>query len=173
MLSLSIGFFVVSALNSLEVQAQIPTNSMDYWIGNISPRCAVNIFYFNLTNDFIFNSVHNIPVTLSSLNFYHEYEEIKNYLRNHQFKNISLRFIKAECYFTILYCKKLNDHSEDSYLNNSYVHTFIENIAYGFPDEELSDSNSTYCLILYHGSDSNDEALKFDYRIGLYTMEMN
>jgi len=170
MLSLSIGFLVMSALNSFEILAHIPTDSVDYWIGNISPQCAINIIYFERTNDFIFNSVYTIPVLFVPLIFYQESEEFENYLGNHQFKNISLRFMKAECYFSILYYKLLNDDSDDSNIFNQLYYLVTE-IAYGFPDNNEFDSNSTYCLILYHRSKRNDEK-KF-YGLMLSRMEMN
>jgi len=172
MLSLSFGLFVMSALNKLEVLAEIPTDSIDYWIGNISPRCAINIIYFEQTNDFIFNSVHNIPVLFLPLKFHNDTTANFDYLLEHQHRGISLRFMKAECYFSILYYKKLNnfdnDPSYDSKLNARYLKNVIDFIAYGYPNYNF-DSNSTYCLILYHSSEWNDD---FHFWISA-TMEMN
>jgi len=119
MFALSFAILVVSALTSLEVQAQIPANSIDYWIGNISPRCVIKVIYFNFTKNFTFNSTHDIPVMFIPLTHYDSVSKYiqsprRIYLQNHIFYNSSLRFQKAECYFSIIYYEFINTPTDDS-----------------------------------------------------------
>jgi len=171
MFTLSFGILVISVLKSFEVLAQIPTNSINYWIWNISPRCAINIIYYELTNDLVFNSVRNIPVMLAPVenNHYIEYApsdhyllRFKEYLENHKFYNISLRFMKAECYFSILYFKSPNNF-DDPTSEDIYLYSLINYIAHGFSYAPNTESNSTYCLILYHGTPLTET--ETDYRL--------
>jgi len=139
------------------VQLRIPVDSIDYWIGNISPRCALNIIYFNLTTDFTFNSTHDIPVMFTPLIHYPEFLSRIKYLQTHKSYNSFQRFLKAECYFSIVYYKmspNYNTSPEDDYY---IMGDWLSQIAYGFPYWLKYDLNSTYCLILYHGKDSKDQ----------------
>jgi len=171
-------------MGSLEVLAQIPTDTVDYWIGNISPRCAINILYFNFTDDFNFNSTHNIPVILAPLNYYPENANFRDYLPNHKFYNSLIRFIKAECYFSILYYKLLNNSDTAASSDDLFLHRLIFFIVNGFSKQEKPDStlkgyttntpylNSTFCLVLYNGSESKDEDSRFK-TLFQYGIEMN
>jgi len=169
MFTLSFGTLLISALNSLEALAQIPTDSIDYWIGNISPRCAINIIYYQLTNDFTFNSAHNIPVMLVPLKYYDTLKSRRKFLKN--LYNSSIRFMKAECYFSVLYYKPLNNDKISSNIDLMDINLFhlITHIAYGFIGSEKYDSNLTNCLILYYGNELNDEENTFQ---GLIEDEM-
>jgi len=183
MFTLSFAILAVLALTSLELQAQIPTNSIDYWIGNISPRCVIKVIYFNFTKDFTFNSTHDIPlmfIPLTHYNSVYKYAQLGTYYRqtprriyvkNHIFHNNSLRFQKAECYFSIIYYKFINTPTDDS----DILADWVKFIANGFPTfrgHQTLDSNLTYCLILYHGTESNDTDYTFK-TLMKYTMEMN
>jgi len=107
-----LGLFLITTMNSFEGHSQTNADSIDYWIGNISPRCALKIIYYDFTmNNFIFNSTHDIPVMLVPIKYYHTWEPIVRYLRTHKFRNSSLRFLKAECYFSLIYYKLPEDFS--------------------------------------------------------------
>jgi len=162
--------------NSLKVQAQIPTESIDYWIRNISPRCVINVIYFEITKDFIFESTHNIPVmfVLPKYNRIGQFRRSYNHkdLENHDFYDSALRFLKAECYFSILYYKLLNDDSDNTARNDIFLFAMVNYMAYGFPNVNHFESNFTYCLILYHGRERNDEDIRFK-SLSTRKMEMN
>jgi len=66
-------------------------DSMDYWVGSISPRCVVNIIYLEGTNTFFFESSHGIPVVLIPL----ENTVRELYFTNHKFSTISVNQLKA------------------------------------------------------------------------------
>jgi len=178
--TLLVTMLVISVLTSLDVLAEIPTDSIDFWIGSISPRCAINIIYHNLTNDFIFKSTHGIPVMLIPLTYYNKsvsgmyYQKSPRniYLKNHIFHNNSLRFQKAECYFSVIYYKLspsvINTPADDS----DTLLNWINYIAYGFGYPRKHDSNLTYCLILYHGTESNDRDSTFK-TLMKFPMEMS
>jgi len=148
MFTLSFSALLMFALNSLGVFTQIPTDSIDYWIGNISPRCAINIIYLNFRNDFTFNSAHNIPVMLVPIEYHFKIERFNNHLINQKFRGSSLRFMKAECYFSILY-----DNQNTFY---QLLYALLFNMAYGVPNYSIFDSNWTYCLALYRGNEIDD-----------------
>jgi len=159
------GILFTSAMNILEVFAEIPTESIDYWIGNISPRCTINIIYYEFSNDFILKSPNNIPVMWAPLKFYEKPPEFYrtrgpfdyfNYMTSHKFYNSAMRFMKAECFFSILYYKLPKNFAHIT-TNNIYLYDMITYIAYGFPNINEFESNSTYCLILYHGSERIDD----------------
>jgi len=158
-ISVIIRILLLVLLKSRFVQLRIPVESIDYWIGNISPRCALSIIYIKFTTDFTFNSTHDIPVMLIPLIHYPEFRSRIEYLQTHKFFNSSLRFLKAECYFSVIYYKTSPYYKrlpkDDS--DNQIVRNWLSSIAYGFPYWEYFDSNSTYSLILYHGKDSNDK----------------
>jgi len=120
-------------LKSRFVQLQIPVESIDYRIGNISPRCALNIIHFNFTTDFIFNSTHGIPVMFTPLIHVPDFFSGIKYFQTHKFYNSSQRFLKAECYFSIMYYKKPpnfnTSHEDDFYI----MWDWLSRIAYGFP----------------------------------------
>jgi len=172
MAPLSFGIFVISALNSLEVLAQIPTSSIDYWIGNISPRCAIHIIYDELTNDFTFHSTYNIPLMLVSLKFYRtKSTEYSYYLRHHKFYHGSLRFMKAECHFSVLYYKMLYDLDE-SFVDYKVLYDLIGFTIYSYSSHlSFPFLSSTYCLILSHVSKWNEKDYKSDILL-TQTMEM-
>jgi len=173
MFTLSFGIlFSSTLLNIMVIPAQIPTDTVDYWIGNISPRCAINILYFNFTNDFNFNATHNIPVMLAPLNYYPENKNKYDYLPNQKFYNSLLRFLKAECYFSILYYKLLNN-SHTAASDDLFLYRLVSFIADSFSKQDRPDStfkgftkntprlNSTFCLMLYYGSERKDEDSRF------------
>jgi len=143
---ISTGLLFITAMNSLELVAQIQTSSIDYWIGNISPRCAVNIIYYNFTNDFIFNSTHNTPVMLVPLKYYNNFNRWPRqiYLMKTKYFNSSHRFPRAECYFSIIYYELSNHLKNTTSDDDPYIlQDWLRYIAYGFPIR-LSDSNVTH-----------------------------
>jgi len=170
MFALPLWILVISAVNSLGIQAQIPTHSIDYWIGNISPRCAINIIYYKRTKNFTFKSSHNIPVMFAPIKYYSKLTDHGEYLQNHKFYDSSLRFLKAECYFSILYYKPHSD--EIKFKIDHFLFELVNYIAYGFPNYNTFDSNSTYCLILYHENELEEGDKRF-YTLSVYRMEMN
>jgi len=175
MFTLALAILVIWVQYSLKVQAQFPTDSIDYWIGSISPRCAVYIIYYKLTSDFIFNSTHNIPVMFVPLQ-YNRTKKIGKFvnhldLNKHKFYGSGLSFMKSECYFSILYCKLLNDFDNKT-TNDIFLYEIVSYIAYGFPNVRQFESNLTSCLILYHGTERNDEDLRFQILIR-HKSEMN
>jgi len=97
----------ITIIHSLELLPQIQTNSIDYWIGNVSPKCAVNIIFYNFTGDFLFNSTYDIPIMLIPLTYYENLEKKQRniHLRKTKVYRSSFRFLKAECYFSIIYYK--------------------------------------------------------------------
>jgi len=155
---LSLGHLLIYLLNILEVQTEIPTESIDYWIGNVSPRCAINIIYYNFTNDFSFESTHEIPVMFVPLEYHHDWEPRLKYLKHNNFFNSSLRFLKAECYFSIIYYKVLDSFTNRSEEDPIILDDLMGYIAYGFPSSY--ESNTTHCLILYHTNVSNNGGLQ-------------
>jgi len=128
--------------------------------------------YFNFTNDFTFNSNPIIPVMLVPMNYYPENKNRHEYLQNHKFFNSLFRFMKAQCYFSILYYKQLNLF-DTAASDDLFLHRLVTFIAGGFykshePGQTWSvdlvnipQLNSTFCLILYYGSERNDEDSKF------------
>jgi len=102
MLPIFIGLLLIQIVTSNEL---IQTESLDYWIGSISPRCAINVIYYNLTNDFIFNSTYNIPVMFVPLPYYRDWHSRLTYLKHNKFFRSSLRFLRAECFFSVIYYK--------------------------------------------------------------------
>jgi len=175
MFKLATLILVIWVRNSFKAQAQIPTDSIDYWIGNISPRCAISIIYFELTSDFIFKSAHNIPVMFVPLQYNRTKKLGKFYnyldLDEHKFFNGGIRFMKSECYFSVLHYKLLNDF-ENTTTDDIFLYKIVTNTAHAFTNFHIYDSNSTYCLILYHGIERNDEDLRFEKLIK-DNMEMN
>jgi len=164
--------------NKLEVLGDIPTNSIDYWIGNISPRCLINMIYHEHTRDLVFNSTGIIPVRLVTLQYYSKARSDKYHfdLFTHQYYDLSLRFLNVECYFSILYYKPLNtlDYTYDAntrqlHENDDYLNEVIQFIAHGFKNIFKWYSKLTYVLILYHGRDRNDEKIRF---IGILRNEL-
>jgi len=136
------------------VQSHIQTDSIDYWIGNISPRCAINIIYINFTNEFRFTSTHEVPVLFTrGINR----DKVKY---NHSFFSSFLRFIKAECYFNIIYYKPHKNLKGTFIKDPRILFNWIYTIVYGARHWEVpSTSNVTYCLLLHHGAESKKEAL--------------
>jgi len=164
-----LGLVFLLILNSFEVSARIPITSIDYWLGNISPRCAINIMYYNLTNDFKFNSTYDIPVMFVPLKYYPFWD--LQILEDHQFSKSSLRFLKARCFFSLIYYKSSSirsDSEDDPYILDKWM----THIAYGFPYDYINPviSNVTFCLILYHGKEKTGGGLKS--HVGR-TLEMN
>jgi len=173
MFNLSFGIFAIWVLmSSLEVPAQIPTDTVDHWIENISPKCAIYILYFNFTNDFHFNSTHAVPVMLAPLNYSPENKNYHDYLPNQKFYNSLLRFMKAECYFSILYYKLMINvataGSDDLFLYRLVTFIFNGFFKKSKPDQTWAvnlintpNVNSTFCLVLYYGRDMQDEDSRF------------
>jgi len=62
--------FISALINNSDAQAKIPTKSTVYWIEYISPRCAINVIYRKLANDFTLTSSYNIPVILIPFDYY-------------------------------------------------------------------------------------------------------
>jgi len=172
---------LMSTLNSkhsfgVPAIADMPTSSFDFWIKNISPRCAISLIYYKITDRFTFNSIHNIPVMLVPLKYYRTRSGQLLYSKNHKFYNSSARLIKAECYFSILNYKLRNNFAK-TVQDDLFLYRLVQYIVgFGFPAYKLEhtnfDSNSTYCLILYHGIERNDEDLRFEALIQ-EKMEMN
>jgi len=125
--TLAFGILIISApMNSMKIPAQIPTGIVYYWIGTIFPRCAIHVLYFNLPNGFTFNSTHNTPVMLAPLtiSYYLDNKNHYDYLPNHKFYNSLFRFMKAECYFCILYYKLFNN-SDIAASDDFFVHRLV------------------------------------------------
>jgi len=169
---ISFGHLLIQLMNIMKVQTQIPIESIDYWISNISPRCAINIIYFNFRNDFIFESTHEIPVMFVPLEYHHDMYTRFMYLIRNKFHNSSLRFFKAECYFSIIYYKVLESFTYTTKKDLGYLDDIMMQIAYGFP-YLYYDSNTTYSLILYNRNQSSDGGLQsilgttFDLNVAL------
>jgi len=159
-LKMSSSFFLYFALkiflvlNISIVQSEIQTQSIDYWIGNISPRCAINIIYFNFTTDFSFTSTYHIPVIFIPLAHDPTLKARDGYFKKHKFYNASLRFMKSECYFSLIYYKIHPNLITTSLEDLTIIDTWISNIAYGFLYWPPYESNVTYCVVLYHGVES-------------------
>jgi len=170
MFTISFGLLLITTLKSLGVLSHIPTGSIDYWIGNISPRCAINIIYHAFSNDFNFSSTHNIPVMFVPLKSHNNSYSRRTNLRSTRFYNSSLRFLKAECYFSIIYYKLPQSLRSTTKNHPVVVQEWISHIAYGFPNLNKYESNTTYCLILYHENQSIDMDLKWNLGYG---REMN
>jgi len=147
-----LGLLLIPILPSYELPAQIPTESLDYWIGCISPRCAINIIYYTLTNDFIFNSTYDIPVMFVPLTYFHRwYSRLSYYLQNHKFYSSSLRFPRAECFFSVIYYKfpQRSKFIGTSTENDRYIlDKWMYHIAYGFPlyDYYSFTTYTTFCI---------------------------
>jgi len=151
----SLGHLLTQLLNIL-APPTIPTESIDYWIANVSSRCAIKIIYYKFTNDFKFGSTHEIPVVFVPLQYHHEPRQRFDYLLRHKFFNSSLRFLKAECHFSIIYYKLLESFPKTSEEHQFILDNLMTFIANGFPHWYKFDSNTTYCLILNHRNESND-----------------
>jgi len=142
---------LLTLLSTWMVRSQIKTNSIDYWIGNISPRCAINLIYHNFTTNLRFSSAHEIPIMLIPLKHIPDSSARYYYLRDHQFFNSSLIFMKAECYFSIIYYKPPKNYNNTAEEGPRILIAWISAISYGFPYWSKYTSNVTYCLLLHHG----------------------
>jgi len=122
-------------------------------LGNIPKRCVVHVMYFRNTNDFSFISLHTIPIMWDDVDINNA--KISNFKPQHTFHKWSLKFLKAQCFFTIIYYKRplleLDMNQKDPGILNSW----ITNTAYGYGVLEGYPSNLTYCLILYHQRESD------------------
>jgi len=144
MLTIFIGLLLIQIVSSNEL---IQTESLDYWVGSISPRCAINIIYYNLTNDFIFNSTYNIPVMFVPLPYYRDWHSRLSYLKNNKFFSSSLRFLRAECFFSVIYYKLFQSFISRSTKNDRYIlDSWMSHIAYGFPYLYDYHSNTKFCI---------------------------
>jgi len=144
----------------------IDSNSMDYWIRNIPPRSVIRIVYFESTNDFSFHALYNIPVIFVPIldpKARSGQKPAKRPRKKSNFRNSSLKFMKAECYFSILYYKRTFTYSpvQKSYTEN--VAGILQGWINGrsFSQQYLTEqrdnhpkpiSTITHCLILVHGN---------------------
>jgi len=131
---------------------EAPYNPRTY---NISPRCVIKVIYFNFSFNFSFNSYHKIPVILVPL----DHTSVMSlghrgpYLYYHKLNKFSRKFLKTECYFSIISYKPEIYVSSDLILKN-----IIKYISYShstFDKKTETPSNATYTLILYYGDEPN------------------